>query len=42
MDGKPNAEKRIKELLSNETLLKSLASSAKEGQDGDAESGDDK
>lgn len=42
MDGKPNAEKRIKELLSNETLLKSLANASKEDKDGDADSGDDK
>jgi predicted component of type VI protein secretion system len=38
MDGKPNAEKRIKELLANESLLQSLASSTKGGEDTDGES----
>lgn len=36
MDGKPNAEKTIKELLGNETLLKSLAAS-KDAGDSDGE-----
>lgn len=43
MDGKPNAEKRIKELLSNETLLQSLANSSSSDKDADSSaSGDDK
>ncbi len=40
MDGKPNAEKRIKELLANESLLQSLASSTKGGEEGDDTEGE--
>lgn len=42
MDGKPNAEKRIKELLSNETLLQSLAHSSSDKDADSSADGDDK